>query len=568
MTRSESRASADHVQEFADWATPGRRTFAAGAAWEAVSTAASIGLWGAISALVFAVLRARPDDALWAAAGIAVAGLAVAGARRLAAAAADRGRERVAAALRKRLITAALPDEATSHPVRDGAEAAATLQEQVDDIAEYLAASIPLRLASGLSMGLILLAVAVVHWPVAIILLLATTLMPLNLSLAGRSAQDASERRLDEMRRLSAVVLESFHGMATLRALRATGRRRTDLAVASERLESATISVLRWAFISSVIMDVLITFSIATCATYVGLDLLDYIRVPVAPELDLFSGLWVLTLVPLYFVPVRRAAASFHQRDRARAAAGPVISMLGEVSSVAADSTAAVPLESAPTVAVSALTLQHVGAPVPVLDEVTFRAEAGAWTAVVGPSGAGKTTLLRVLSGILPAGDGVVQWVTDADDSREPDLREAVWIGQRTVVLDGTIAENIRLGRASASDAEVRAAAEVAGLSAMLARLPRGLDTRVGDGGVGVSAGEARRIAVARGALKGARIWFLDEPTAHLDAETEAAVLSGLRRATAGATVIAATHSALLMAQADAVWELSDGRLAVAEVAR
>lgn len=556
----------DQSAHLSTWAAPGSAAFGRSAAWEATSTVAAIVLWGAVAALVFTALHSRPSDAGWAAAVIGAAGLGGALSRRLAAGAADRGRHAIAAQLRARLIASLLPETPTTRPVLESADAAATLQEQVDDIADHLADSIPLRRAAGVSMLLIFATVALVHWPVAIILLLCTALMPLNLSLAGRTAQDASNRRLDEMRRLSAAILESFHGMPTLRALRATRRRRDDLALASERLESATMSVLRWAFISSVIMDVLITFSIATCATYVGLVLLGYVVIPVAPHLDLFSGLWVLTLCPLFFVPLRRTAASFHQRDRARAAAVHVAAVLVTSAGASAAPVAAA-LASAPRVSVTELTVRHGGADSPVIDAVDLDVPAGQWTVIVGPSGAGKSTLLRALAGIQPPASGAVAWDADGE-SRPPELGSAVWVGQQTVILDGTIAENIRLGRPEAADGEVWDAADAAGLRNLLAGLPDGLATRIGDGGIGISTGEARRVAVARGMLKGSRLWFLDEPTAHLDAATERDVLTGLRRATDGATVIAVTHSALLSAEGDRLWQLTDGRLEAAEVRR
>jgi ATP-binding cassette subfamily C protein CydD len=153
-----------------------------------------------------------------------------------------------------------------------------------------------------------------------------------------------------------------------------------------------------------------------------------------------------------------------------------------------------------------------------------------------------------------------VRWVTAISVS-PPHLGGCAWIGQQTVLLPGTIRDNIRIGRPTASLAEVEHAVAAARLADLLARLPQGLDTPLREGGSGLSTGEARRIAIARAFLSDAALWVLDEPTAHLDPNTEAQIIDALRNATQGRTVIVATHSATLVRCADTVLSIADGTI-------
>jgi ATP-binding cassette subfamily C protein CydD len=145
--------------------------------------------------------------------------------------------------------------------------------------------------------------------------------------------------------------------------------------------------------------------------------------------------------------------------------------------------------------------------------------------------------------------------------SQAPALGECVWVGQQTVLLDTTVRDNIRLGNLDATDQQLQQAVDAAGLTPVIDRLPSGLDTRLGEGGWGVSTGEARRIAIARAILRGARLWLLDEPTAHLDADSERDVVDALRRATEGCTVIVVTHSFALASAANTVLRIDNGLL-------
>ncbi len=321
------------------------------------------------------------------------------------------------------------------------------------------------------------------------------------------------------------------------------------------------MGVVRRALLSGAVMDVVITFAIAVDATYIGLSLLGYARLGAAPHITLFSGLLALLLCPMYFAPLRATAAAYHSRERA-AAAVPVITGLLAATQPAPEARQrpAAPPAGPVTVVLDGVAFGFPGSARPVLAGVDLVIPAGEWTAVTGPSGAGKTTLLSLIAGARQPGAGTVRWAGPVGPV-PPHLGGCAWIGQQTVVLPGSIADNIRLGRRAASLAEIERAAAAAGLADVAARLPRGLDTPLGEGGRGLSTGEARRIAIARAFLREAGLWLLDEPTAHLDPAAEAAVIDALKAATRGSTVIVATHSAALARSAGTVLAIAGATL-------
>ncbi|MCX4704551.1 ABC transporter ATP-binding protein/permease [Streptomyces sp. NBC_01373] len=539
-------------------AAPGRRWFGLAGTLQALETMVTITRWGALAWLAQGVLERAVTQETRGLAVFAVASALAVGAGWAADALAERGARAVATDLRRRLTGALLP--AAGRTSETGpAEAAWAMVDLADDVADHHAQAAPLHRSAPLSMLAVPAVTAAVHWPAALVLVLTTALLPLNMRLAGLFAQHGADRQLGATRHLNAVVLDSFRGMRTLRELGAAGRRGRTVTTAAERLNKATMSVLRRAFLSGMIMDVVITFSLAVNATYVGLSLLGYVRVPHAPQLTLFRGLLVLLICPVHFAPMRARAAAFHERERATTAARAIRDIVTDTPAGTPRPAARPGLSEPVGVSLAAVRFRYGGA-----DHDTIRADAeldpGTWTALTGPSGSGKSTLLSLIAGLRRPTGGEVRWQT-LSVRQPPALGGCAWVGQQTVLLDATVRDNIRLGRPDATERHIRRAVDAAGLDAVIERLPEGLNTRLGEGGWGVSTGEARRIAIARAFLRGARLWLLDEPTAHLDADSERAVVAALRRATEGCTVVVATHSFPLAAAADTVLVIEDGRL-------
>jgi ATP-binding cassette subfamily C protein CydD len=541
-------------------ATPGRRSLRYAAACQVLETVFLVIQWAALARIAQGVLARNAQPTSFELIALIAGGLLAAATGWSAARFQAAGRRQIAHTIRQRLVAGLLP----LRPRRDepdAATAALASVELTDDVADYHAQTLPQRLSAPMSMAVIFLVTVAVQWPAAVILLLATLLAPLNMRLAGLFAKEGADERVTASTRLAAVVLDSFRGMPTLLSIGALTRRRDELADAAGRMNATTMAIVRRAFISGSVMDIVITFSIAVNATYIGLSLLGYVRLGAAPTMTLFSGLLALLLCPMYFQPLRAMAASYHARERALSAVPTIIALLAEGEAVRDAGERCEPRGAGPVaIVLNDITFRFPDSSEPVLDGVDVTVRPSRWTAIAGPSGAGKTTLLSLIAGVRQPTSGTVRWVTPTGASA-PHLGGCSWIGQQTVLLPGSISDNIRIGCTGASRAEVEHAVAAAGLSDVVARLPEGLDTRLGEGGAGLSTGEGRRIAIARAFLSDAELWVLDEPTAHLDLDAEAQVIDALHNATQGRTVVVATHSGPLARSADTMLILTDGTI-------
>ncbi|TCN44839.1 ATP-binding cassette subfamily C protein CydD [Kribbella orskensis] len=557
---SEQGGTTTSAVEAREWLTgaaaPGRRHLLLAAGCQPLETAFTAVQWAGLAWVAQGVLDgARPS---WQGSGILFGGGLLAAAAAWSTARFQAvGRQRIAHAIRRRLVAGLLP-AGQRHAEPDPATAALATVELTDEIADFHAQTLPQRVSAPVSMALILVITAVVQWPAAVILLLASLLIPLNMRLVGLFAKEGADARTAASTRLAAIVLDSFRGMPTLRNIGALGRRRTELVRVAGDLDATTIAVVRRASLSGAVMDVVITFSIAANATYVGLALLGYVRIGAAPGMTMFRGLLALLICPMYFQPIRAAAAAFHSKERALSAVPAISGLLVGLETPSGRGERVPPPGEPAEVALDNVCFRFPAADESTLHGVNVTVHAGTWTVVVGPSGAGKTTFLSLIAGMRPPSHGTVRWLTPTGAST-PWLGGCTWIGQQTVLLPGSIGDNIRIGRPDASRSNVEQAVAAAGLAEVVAQLPQGLDTLLGEGGSGLSTGEARRIAIARAFLSDAGLWVLDEPTAHLDADTEVQIIVALRNATRGRTVIVATHSPVLARSADLLLGLADG---------
>ena len=539
-------------------AAPGQRQLRLAAVCQTLETICAVAICIVLAHIAQRALsgHARPD--LAALGTLAATGLLAAAAARAAAGLQTAGHRRMAGSIRRQLLAALLPSGPRAGNA-DPATAAFATVELAEDIADHHARAFPLKLSAPASMGVVFLVTAVVQWPAAVILAAASLIIPVNMRLAGLLAKDGADEQVVDSSHLAANVLDSFRGLRTLQGIGAVARRRAQLADASARLNATTMKVVRRAFLSGAVMDVVITFAIAVDATYIGLCLLGYIRPSGTPHVTLLSGLTALQLCPMYFAPLRARAAAYHSRERAVAAVPTITGLLDATEAPALTTPSAFEATPVPVeVVLDEVRLRYPGSDRDLLAGVDLSIPAGRWTAVAGPSGVGKTSLLALIAGARQPTSGNVRWVTEATDM-PPHLGGCAWIGQQTVILPGSIAENIRLGRPGATFAAVEYAAQAAGLTDVVARLPHGLHTPLGEGGWGLSAGEARRIAIARAFLRDAALWILDEPTAHLDPAAEAGVIDALEHAASGRTVIIATHSAALAEAAHTLLTIDGG---------
>jgi ATP-binding cassette, subfamily C, bacterial CydD len=444
---------------------------------------------------------------------------------------------------------------------RQTGELAVTLIERIEALDGYYARFLPQSRVAMILPILILVAVYPVDWVSGVILTVAGPFVPLTMALIGMKAADESRRQFRTLARMSAYFLDRLQGLTTLRLFARAEAEVANIAQAADAFRDRTMRVLRIAFLSSASLEFFASAVVAIVATYVGLGLLGHIGWGTAPNLTLFSGLFVLLMAPDFFQPLRLLAAYYHDRVAAIGAAEGLADMLSAPEEAPAGSA---PMPSGELeIVFEDVSVAFEGGARSAIQSVSLRIASGDHIALTGMSGAGKSTLLSLLLGFRrPDAGRILVNGTDLATIDSEDLRRRIaWIGQAPVLFHGTLRDNIRLGRPEADDGAVERAAAKARLTEFAAALPQGLDTPVGERGVGLSGGQAQRVALARAFLKDAPLVLLDEPTASLDRGTEAEILESIHRLARGRTTLVATHSPAAMAIAGRRILLDQGRL-------
>ncbi len=426
----------------------------------------------------------------------------------------------------------------------------------LDALDGYFARYLP-QLALAVIVPVVVIAcLAAVDLVAALTVLLTVPLIPVFMVLVGQRSAARRRRRWVVLGRLGHRFLDVVAGLPTLRAY---GRAEAQVAIlrrATDAYRTETMGVLRVAFLSALILELLATISVALVAVGIALRL-------VVGGLSLEVGLFALVLAPEAYLPWRRLGAEFHASEEGLAAASEAFAILDTpppgTGAHPRDPLVAVPDLRAGRLVVSEVTVVQPGRDVAAPSRASVILRPGEVVAVVGPSGAGKSTLLGAILGFVPLSDGRIAvagadgQLVDTGDLDGDAWRACVaWVPQEPFLLPGTVAENVRLGAPEATDAEVAAILAAVGLADLD---PAGA---VGERGAGLSSGQRRRLGVARALLRRSPLLLLDEPTAGLDDVAEAAVLAAVRRAAVdGAAVLVVAHRPAVAAAADRVVELA-----------
>ncbi|WP_034591261.1 thiol reductant ABC exporter subunit CydD [Hamadaea tsunoensis] len=387
----------------------------------------------------------------------------------------------------------------------------------------------------------------------AIIVLVTLPLIPVFGILIGWQTQAATEKQWRRLRHLGGHFLDMVSGLPTLRAFGRAQAQVSAVRAMADQHRVATMKTLRIAFLSALVLELIGTISVALVAVPVGLRLL-------SGSLTLSTALLVLLLTPEAYAPLRAAGSKFH-------ASMEGLTALDEAFTLLAPSEVSVSVGQAVVAAPSAIVLSGVGVAYergPALVDVDLTINAGDRIALVGPSGGGKSTLVGLLLGFVRPTAGTV--TVDGIDLSELDIehwrRRLAWVPQRAHLFAATLAENIALGTPGLDRAAIEAAARSAYLGDVIDALPLGLDTPLGERGVGLSSGERQRLALARAyARTDADLILLDEPTARLDGGSEQAVIEATARLVEGRTAIFVAHRPAMLDLATRVIEVVDGRV-------
>jgi ATP-binding cassette, subfamily C, bacterial CydCD len=406
----------------------------------------------------------------------------------------------------------------------------------LDALDEYFARYLPQLVYSAIIPLVVAVTVAYVDWLSALVIALTLPLIPLFMVLIGWRTQTEQDRQWNSLQTLSGHFLDVLRGLVTLKIFGRSQGQDAAIADVSERYRARTMKVLRISFVSSFTLELLATLSVAIVAVEIGLRLIE-------GQLSLQTGLFVLILAPEAYLPLRQVGVHFHASQSGLAAAQEVFEILEETAPPAPDRSVA--LVGTPI---------HLDARVRHPERSTesmvarFDVRPGRTLALVGPSGGGKSTALGCLMGVVTATGGGVDagGVTDACLWRD----QIAWMPQHPGYIQGSIADNVRVVAPLATDREVTEALVRAGAE-FVSELPAGIDTPLGEQGLGLSVGQRQRVALARVFVRQTAVALLDEPTAGLDGATERAVVDAIKTLAGERTVVVVAHRPALAATAD-----------------
>ena len=435
------------------------------------------------------------------------------------------------------------------------------LIEQVDKLHDFFARYLPQMRLAGMAPILICIAIFPFNWAAATILLCTAPLIPIFMILVGMGAADINRRHFKALAYLSGHFLDRLKGLNTIRLFNQGEKQTNEIAIASEDFRIKTMQVLKIAFLSSAVLEFFTSISIAIVAVYFGFSYLgEFDFGAYNGTVTLFAGFFALMLAPEYFQPLRDLGTYYHAKAEAIAAADNIESFLSKkiAPKQANDNITNIKLtEPLKTIEADNLIVLS-NEQQPIVGPLSFSLQAPFKLALIGTSGEGKTSLMQVLLGFLPYQgslkiNGIEFNQLDINDWQ----LQVSWIGQNPYLINGTIRENILLGKQNATNHELDNVIAKTQLTEVIAKLPQGIKTQVGEDAVRLSVGQAQRIALARAMLKSCQLLILDEPTASLDKQT----IQNLDQQHIAPNSITITHQTDDMQDFKQIWQLANGKL-------
>ncbi|MDH6429063.1 MULTISPECIES: thiol reductant ABC exporter subunit CydD [unclassified Paenibacillus] len=444
--------------------------------------------------------------------------------------------------------------------------------EGVTKFRTYLEAIIPRMVGMSVTPILVLIYVFTMDTTSGIILTVTMPIIIVFMILIGMTARKQMDRQLKSYRTLSNHFVDSLRGLETLKFLGRSRSHSDSIATVSDRYRSATMRTLRVAFLSSFALDFFTMLSVASVAVSLGLRLVN-------EQMTLVTGLTILILAPEYFLPVRLVGSDFHATLDGKEAAEAMKSIIDQdevkaevivpngdlsVGSAAKTSEQIFTWHENSVLTLNDVSVKYEEAGLSSLEALNLQFKGASKIGIIGESGAGKSTLVDILGGFLhpTSGSITVNGTTVSALTDEAWRKQTSYIPQRPYIFSGTLADNIRFYYPEASMEAVAAAVKATGLSGLVDTLPHGLDEMIGGGGRSFSGGQEQRVALARALLSSRPIMLLDEPTAHLDIETEYELKETMVPLFEGKLVFLATHRLHWMLDMDIIVVMKQGQVA------
>ena len=432
------------------------------------------------------------------------------------------------------------------------AQTSTVLLDGVEALDPYFARYLPQMFLCVAVPLAILALVFPLDWISGCVLIVAGPLIPLFMVFVGYRAEATNQRQWEKLLQLGTHFLDVLQGLTTLKLF---GRARDEIRIIakmSDEYRRTTMEGLRIAFLTSAVLEFFASLAIALVAVLFGARLIH-------GHFTFYPAFLVLVLAPEFFFPLRGLSMYYHARMSAIASAKQIFAILDEP--VPARGTALLPVASRLEMTCENLSFSYQGKR--VIENFTAQFPPGKTTAIVGVSGAGKTTLSRLLLGFLVPEKGriLVNGLALAEIAPENWWRAVGWVPQNPQLFHGSVEANLSMGRPEIGLSALRKATSHAHAYKFIQAIPGKWSAMIGEGGATLSGGEVQRMALARAYAHESKVLILDEATANLDADTEAAVLDAMRALDQDRTVIVIAHRMAVAARADQILVLAEGRL-------
>ncbi|MED3321084.1 thiol reductant ABC exporter subunit CydD [Bacillus thuringiensis] len=429
--------------------------------------------------------------------------------------------------------------------------------EGIEKFKTYIELTIPKMIRSSIVPGLIVLYVFTLDIESGIILVVTIPIVIIFMILLGLAAQKMADSQYEIYRVLSNHFVDTLKGLETLKYLGKSEQHEGKVEKVSKRYRKATMRTLRVAFLSSFALDFFTSLSIAFVAVGLGIRLID-------GTIILLPALTILILAPEYFLPIKQVGANYHATLDGQIAMEQIEEILQQQKGIEKkDLNEDIVWNASSSLKLQDIKVNNTESEKAILEGINFTWEGNGAIGVIGESGAGKSTLIDVLAGFLSPSSGkmLVNGLEVDGSTREDWQKNIAYIPQQPYIFPLSLKDNIRFYETKATDEEVERVINEVGLRSLVTSLPNGMHERIGEGGRMLSGGQEQRVAMARALLSKKPIILLDEPTAHLDIQTEFEIKQAMLRLFNGKLVFLATHRLHWMKQMDHILILNKGEM-------